>query len=106
MAEPTENQVVRPRMVKPQQMPSTQEGAHLILQPRMRLLQNTFEGGFANGIGASIRRLVTKDMRLPALTYDGDGLHPGDANAGELLARPRSTKPAGGLVEECHDGAV
>ena len=45
MAEPTENQVVRPRMVK-QQMQSTQEGAHLILQTRMRLLQNTFEGRF------------------------------------------------------------
>ena len=46
MAESTENQVVRPRMVKPQQMQSTQEGAHLILQTRMRLLQNTFEGRF------------------------------------------------------------
>ena len=44
MAEPTENQVVRPRMVKQQQMPSTQEGAHRILQARMRLQQDTFEG--------------------------------------------------------------
>ena len=44
MAEPTESQVVRPRMVTQQQRQSTQEAAHLILQARMRLLQDTFEG--------------------------------------------------------------
>ena len=46
MAEPTENQVVRPRMVTQQQMQSTQEGANLMLQARMRPLQDTFEGRF------------------------------------------------------------
>jgi hypothetical protein len=46
MAEPTGNQVVSPRMVKQQQMQSTQEGANLMLQARMRPLQDTFEGRF------------------------------------------------------------
>ena len=46
MAEPTENQVVRPRLVKQQQMQSTLEGAHLILQTRTWVLQDTFGGRF------------------------------------------------------------